>query len=215
MAVPIATPIAQIELTPGSGIRISGFSWADYQALLMDLGEDRCSRVAYDRGTVEIRMPGQIHEIVNRLLAAIVMTLAEEMGLECNDLGSVTLNRPDLERGIEPDSCFYLQNAQAGQGMATEISSDQPPDLALEVDIAGRSGSKLEIYRALGVPEVWIYRQEEVVIHRLQADGYVISFRSQTFPDIGSQQLNSWIQLRRQGTDLTVIRAVRADYRSC
>lgn len=94
MTVVIATPISQIELTPGSAIRISGVTWEGYIALLKELGDERSSRVAYDSEVLEIRMPGQPYEAANRVLATIALTLAEVFGFEFNDLGSMTMNRP-------------------------------------------------------------------------------------------------------------------------
>ncbi len=209
MTAAIATPISQIELTSGSAIRISGVTWEGYIALLKELGDDRSTRIAYDNGVLEIRMPGQLHEAANRVLATIALTLAEEFGFEFNDLGSMTMNRPDLTKGIEPDSCFYIQNAQAGQGLGEAISTEEPPDLALEVDIANKSDSKLSIYGAMGVPEVWLYQLQVVKIKWLQDGEYVDSLTSRAFPAIGAEHLNQWLQLRRTGTDLTVVRAVR------
>ncbi len=209
MTAVLATPISQIELAPGSAIRIGGVTWEGYVALLQELGDARPTRVAYENGVLEIRMPGQPHESVNRVLATIALTLAEEFGFEFNDLGSMTMNRPDLNRGVEPDSCFYIQNAQAGQGLSEIISSDLPPDLALEVDIANRSDSKLSIYQAMGVPEVWLYQSNRVRIKHLENEVYVDALTSRAFPAVTSEQLNQWLDVRRTGTDLTVVRAVR------
>jgi Uma2 family endonuclease len=209
MVAVIATPISQIELTPGSAIRIGGVAWEGYIALLKELGDDRSTRIAYENGVLEIRMPGQPHESANRVLAAIALTLAEELGFEFNDLGSMTLNRPDLSKGVELDSCFYIQNAQAGQGLGEVISLDLPPDLALEVDIANRSDSKLSIYQAMGVPEVWLYRRDRIQIKHLNDGVYIDALTSRAFPYISAEQLTQWLELRRTGTDLTVVRAVR------
>lgn len=209
MTAAIATPISQIELIPGSAIRIGGLTWEGYVALLKELGDDRSTRVAYENGVLEIRMPGQPHESANRVLATIALTLAEEFGFEFNDLGSMTMNRPDLNKGVEPDSCFYIQNAQAGQGLGETISSDLPPDLALEVDIANRSDSKLSIYQAMGVPEVWLYQRDRVKLKHLENRVYVDASTSRAFPAVSAEQLNRWLDVRRTGTDLTVVRAVR------
>ena len=209
MTAVIATPISQIELTPGSAIRISGVTWEEYVALLKELGDDRTTRVAYDDGVLEIRMPGQPHEAVNRVLATVALTLADEFGFEFNDLGSMTMNRPNLSKGVEPDSCFYIQNAQAGQGLGKAIPTTLPPDLALEVDIANRSDSKLSIYQAMGIPEVWLYQQDTLRIKSLERGEYVDSLTSRAFPAVSAEQLNQWLQLRKTGTDLTVVRAVR------
>ena len=153
-------------------------------------------------------MPGQLQEAINRVLAAIILTLADSLGLEFNNLGSTTLNRPDLAKGIEPDSCFYIQNAEAGQGMSTP--TDLPPDLAIEVDIANSSDSKLQIYAAMGVAEVWLYQGGRLTIKALTTDGYVDVEQSIAFSSVSVVQLNDWIELRKTGTDLTVMRAVRA-----
>jgi Uma2 family endonuclease len=210
MTSAILAPVHQIEITPGSAICIGAIDWAEYLTLIQQLGEDRSTRIAYNDSILEIRMPGQLHESINRVLAAIVMTLAEEFGYEFNGLGSTTLNRPLLGKAIEPDSCFYIQNAQVGQGLATSISSNIPPDLAIEVDIASRSDGKFRIYQEIGVPEVWVYQSGGAIVIKQLADGeYLDVARSRAFPAVTTAQLIQWIEVRRTGTDLTVIRAVR------
>ncbi|MCM1984644.1 Uma2 family endonuclease [Lyngbya confervoides] len=209
MAITLATPIDEIELAPGSAIRLKDVSWERYLLLLEELGESRATRLMFCDGVVEIRMPGQLHEAINRVLAAIIATLAEVLDLEFNNLGSARLNRTDLAKGIEPDSCFYIQQAQAGQGMVME--TDLPPDLAVEVDIASGSAQKLAIYAAMGVSEIWLYRQGQLSIQVLQAEGgYGEAEQSVAFPVVSVALLNEWLELRKTGTDLTVIRAVRS-----
>jgi Uma2 family endonuclease len=214
VTIAIATPLSQIELTPGSAMQISGVNWERYIALMQELGDTRSTRIAYANGVLEIRMPGQHHEVLNRALAAIVLTLAEELGYDFNDLGSMTINRPELSKGLEPDSCLYIQNAQAGQGLGTTIANDLPPDLALEIDIAHRSDTKLSIYQALRVPEVWLYQGDQGKIKHLDQGQYVDALTSRAFPLVSSNQLNQWLELRRSGTDLTVVRSVRQFCRS-
>jgi Uma2 family endonuclease len=209
MTATIAAPINQIELTPGSAIQINGVSWGDYIALLQQLDDSRSTRIAYDNGVLEIRMPGQPHEAINRVLASIALTLAEEFEFEFNDLGSMTMNRASLRQGVEPDSCFYIQNTQAGQGLNEAIPSEFPPDLALEVDIANRSDSKLKICQAMGVPEIWLYQRDKISLRCLEDGAYIEVTNSQAFPAISAIQLNQWVELRKIGTDLTVVRAVR------
>lgn len=217
MTTVIATPISQIKLAPGSAITISGLTWKTYAALLQEMSEDRPTRIAYDQGVLEIRMPGELHEIVNRLLAKIITMLAMELGIEANDFGSVTLNREGLDRGIEPDTCFYIQHAAGGQGMDENYSESLPPDLVLEVDIASSSASKLPIYQAMGVPEVWLYRRQGLSIQWLQAEQYTDMSNSRAFPMVRVEQLNQWLKLRQTETDLAVLRDVqrfcRADTR--
>jgi Uma2 family endonuclease len=209
MTAAIATPINHIKLAPGSAMIISGLTWKTYEALLQDLGDNRPTRIAYDQGVLEIRMPGEPHEIVNRLLAKIITMLAMELGMEANDFGSTTLNRETIDRSIEPDTCFYIQNAARGQGMETKASESISPDLALEVDIASSSASKMSIYRAMEVPEIWLYRRQVLSIQWLQDGQYTDAVNSRAFPMVSVEQLNQWIELRKTETDLTVLREVQ------
>jgi Uma2 family endonuclease len=207
--VQIATPINQIKFDPGSAMIISGLTWKTYEALLQDLGDNRPTRIAYEQGVLEIRMPGEPHEIVNRLLAKIITMLAMELGMEANDFGSTTLNRETIDRAVEPDTCFYIQNAARGQGMETKASESLSPDLALEVDIASSSASKMSIYRAMEVPEIWLYRRNVLSIQWLQDGQYTDVVNSRAFPMVSADQLNQWIELRKTETDVTVLREVQ------
>jgi len=83
------------------------------------MGEHRAAHVAYNQGTLTLKMPSKLHEIINRLLARIVKTLTEELGLEVVDVGSMTLKREDLQKGAEPDTGFYIQNASQLEGGST------------------------------------------------------------------------------------------------
>jgi Uma2 family endonuclease len=209
MTAAIATPLSQIRISPGSAIQLTGLTWQHYLALIEELGNDRSTRITYSHGILEIRMPGALHEIINRLLAKIIFTLAEEMGLEINDLGSTTFSRQDLDQGIEPDSCFYIQNAHLIQGLNPNIPENLPPDLVIEVDISSFSRDKMSIYLALGVTEVWVYRQEQIKIYRIQEAQYIEVLNSPTFPAVNVQKIQEWIRHREASNDLSTLREVR------
>lgn len=209
MSVALATPLSQIVLSPGSAITVSGLSWQHYQLFLAELGDNRATRLAYTDGSLEIRMPSKLHEIVNRLLSKIIFALVEELDLEIVDLGSTTWNREDLDKGIEPDSCFFIQNAGLVQGLNPKIPLDLSPDLAVEVDIASASDKKLAIYQALGVPELWLYRNSEIKILDLRDRQICELENSLAFSVVSVEQLQAWIEMRETGTDLTVVKAVR------
>ncbi|MEA5451151.1 Uma2 family endonuclease [Leptolyngbya sp. CCNP1308] len=209
MSIALATPLSQIVLSPGSAMTVSGLSWQHYQLLLAELGDSRATRLAYSAGSLEIRMPSKLHEIVNRLLSKIIFALAEELGLEIVDLGSTTWSREDLDKGIESDSCFFIQNAGLVQGLDPEIPPILSPDLAVEVDIASASNQKLVIYQALGVPELWLYSNGKVKILGLRGEQIRELESSLAFPVVSVEQLQAWVALRETETDLTVVKAVR------
>jgi Uma2 family endonuclease len=89
---------------------LKNISWQTFKTMLAEMGVERNSRFAYDKGIVEIMTPLMLHENSNRLIEGYILVLCEEFGLEVKSTGSLTLTRDDLEKGGEPDSSYYIQN---------------------------------------------------------------------------------------------------------
>ncbi len=135
---------------PEPRIVLSNIEWETYERLLADQADSSAPRFAYDRGALEIMSPLPEHERYNRTIAALVESVAEELGLDGENLGSTTFKREDLERGFEPDSCFYIQHEAAVRGKsALDLRVDPPPDLVIAIDITHPSLDKFPIYAAL------------------------------------------------------------------
>jgi Uma2 family endonuclease len=184
-------------------------SWDTYQAMLRDLGDERAARLAYDRGTLEITMPSDSHEIVKHLLERIVTALTVEFGLPIKGAGSVTLSRADLRQSVEPDACYYIRNASRVRGRHLDLATDPPPDLAIEVDVTSASGRKLAIYARLGVPELWVYANGRVTIHELQGEAYGQREESPTFPGVTATLITAWLEQGETEDDNSVVRQLR------
>ncbi|MCD8490147.1 MAG: hypothetical protein LRZ84_26300 [Desertifilum sp.] len=86
----LTIPFNQLQLAPGSIVRISDISWEQYEQLLTSTGDRRSYRLTYDRGTLEMIMPSETHEILIRLMDWIVSTLCEELALNLKTIGSTT-----------------------------------------------------------------------------------------------------------------------------
>ncbi len=137
---------------------LQNISWETFETLLAETGEHRGSRFAYECGTLEIMSPLIEHESYKSSFGNLIVVLAEELGIEIESAGSTTLKLKSANRGIEPDNCYYIQNEIAFRGkQKLDLTTDLPPDLAIEIDITNSSISKLDIYFALGVPEIWRY----------------------------------------------------------
>jgi Uma2 family endonuclease len=183
----VSIPIQAIELTPGSQISIHNLSWQDFETILTNLGEKRSTRVAYYRGTLEIMSPLVIHERPHRIIADIVKAILFTQGRDWEDFGSTTFKRPEIA-GVEPDTCFYIQNASRVQGCTNmDLAVYPPPDLAIESDVTSKT--TLDAYTALRVPEVWIYSNPQLIIHILEDSNYVQSPISPIFPNLPVTQL--------------------------
>src|SRR5712672_434859 len=93
-----------------SRVVLHNISWGTYERLLEGRADCSAPRLTYDRGELEIMSPTPEHEKVNRAIDTLVNIAALEIEVEASDLGSTTFRLEDLERGFEPDSCFYVQN---------------------------------------------------------------------------------------------------------
>ena len=78
------------------------------------LNERTRARLTYDRGTLEITMPSEMHEFYARLIERFIIILVVELGMQVKTLGSTTLDREDLDRGSEPDNGYYIQKPAPG-----------------------------------------------------------------------------------------------------
>jgi Uma2 family endonuclease len=54
--------ISQSLQPKGDRVILYGISWQQFENLLLDLGETRAARIAYDQGTLEIMTPLPEHE---------------------------------------------------------------------------------------------------------------------------------------------------------
>ncbi len=214
----MVTTTQEINDAPSDGLPVvevpfvvlHNISWQTYQALLFDLGEHRAARLAYDHGVLEVKMPSKLHELINRLLERIITTLTEELGMSVLPLGSTTFDQEEVAQGVEPDSCFYIQNAEHVNPEDDQPPSDLPPDLVVEVDITSSSRSRLNIYKIMRVPEIWRYNRQGFAILQLRQDGYVECKNSLTFAKISVQFLGTLIEQGKQAKNQNaVIRELR------
>src|SRR5262249_45343136 len=149
-----------------------GVSWGDYEAMLRIVG-DRPIRVTYDRGAMEVFMPSFGHEDDAHLLGLVVETLTDELDVPVKAGRTTTHKRRDLDRGTEPDECYWFhENARRMVGKRQlDPDVDPPPDLVIEVDVTSSSLKRLPVFAAMGVPEVWRLAGGALECLHLQPDG--------------------------------------------
>lgn len=196
--------------TSGGRVVLQGISWKTYESFLADYENHAGPRFYYDNGTMEIKMPSFKHEEENRTLMLLIELLAIELGIDLRRFGSATFKRDDLLKGFEPDSCFYLQNAEAISGKASpDLTLDPPPDLLIEVDVASGSMDKFSLFAALGVPEIWRCENERLMIYRLENGRYAESERSLALPLLTSEQATRFLSESREMKSSAWARHVR------
>ena len=179
----VTLQLRQLDVLPGQTLRIQDVTWDEFEHILVEMGEQRSSRITYNQGVLEIRMPTPEHEVDKELIGDFVKLLLDELELDCECFGSTTFKRREMASGLEPDQCFYIANhAQMRGKRRVDLTVDPPPDLAIEIDVTSKT--QIEAYAALGVEELWCYEAGGLKIYGLETGGYVELSDSRVFPQV-------------------------------
>ena len=181
-------------------VQHTGVSWDAYLSLM---GEDEHDgRFAYDDGVLEIMTVGPEHGFIKKLLGRLLEHYTFVRGRDIRSAGNFTMLRPDLKKGIEADECYYIQSVGRLQNpREIKLPRDPPPDLAIEVDITNPTLDKLRIYAAIGVGELWVYKNDHVEVmtrkddtsyERVAASVALPAFPMDAFETALEQQEKGW-----------------------
>jgi Uma2 family endonuclease len=154
-------------------ITLHGIPWGVYEAFLKARGDSAGVRVAYLKGELELMTPSFDHERIKTSIHTLLFAWSEETGTILVGAGSWTLKSRSKGRGAEPDQCYVL-----GTGRP------KVPDIAIEVVWSSGGLDKLELYRALGVPEIWFWRSGRFEVFVLGKKGYQLRARSRLLPEL-------------------------------
>jgi Uma2 family endonuclease len=176
---------------PEQRVVLHNVSWETYERLLAEHIDCSSPRFTFDHGELEIMTLSPEHERYNRRIADLIGVLADEMDLEAEDLGSTTFKRRELERGFEPDSCYYLRHAERVRGKdRIDLTVEPPPELVVEVDITSPSIPKLPIFAEFAVEEVWRFDGERLRMYRLKGGRYEEAETSGIFPTVAAASIS-------------------------
>jgi Uma2 family endonuclease len=156
---------------------LHGVSWAQYEALLAVRGDDAGPRMTYLEGELELMSPSRDHESIKTLFARLLEIYALVSGTPLEGYGSMTMKSRPRARGAEPDECYAIGGPK------------KHPDLAIEVVWTHGGIDKLEVYRGLGVREVWIYRDSRLELYALRRNDYVRITKSAVLPELDLREL--------------------------
>jgi Uma2 family endonuclease len=205
---------SQILIPPQEIIHLSGISWHTYESLLNELSTTSRFRLTYYRGNLEILVRSPEHERYKKIVGRFVETLAEELELDIDPLGSTTFKRPEISGG-EPDECFYIKNVKFIQGKTRiNLQQDPPPDLVVEIDITSSSKDRFAVYAEMGVPEIWRYDGNKFTINILENGKYIVVDESLAFPNLPLTQISKFLKDSGSKKYLELVREFRDWVRS-
>lgn len=147
--------------------------WAGYQALLA-LRPKNSPKLAFLDGVVELMTKAREHEQL-KVVGRFLETYCMERGIEFNLTGEWTLQREEEDAACEPDESYIFRDDHAER---------ITPDLVIEIVWTHGGLDKLEIYRRLGVREVWFWIDGAITVHALRDGAYTRVERSGWLPDL-------------------------------
>ena len=177
-------------------VNLHDVDWDGYLRLLDMRGDHSAPRINYLEGEVEILSPSRTHESIKSLIGCLVEVYCLERQIPFRTLGSWTLKDKPSQRGAEADECYILGEADA-----------ERPHLAIEVVWTSGRIDKLEIYRKLGVAEVWYWRKGEIQPYALRGERYEPINASEVLPGIDLAELIGFLD---EPSTYHAIRAYRA-----
>ena len=168
-------PTVALALTaedPEERFLTTGVNWPQYERLLAMLGDRAPYRLTYLEGRLEIMSPSREHELLKKNISRLLEAYFEETRTRFWGLGSTTFRRQAQQGGTEPDECYCL-------------GEEKPlPDLALEVVVTSGGIDKLEVYRRLGVREVWFWHNQRFDVYHLHGEQYMQQSQSTLLPHL-------------------------------
>ena len=174
---------------------LSGMDWWQFEAFLAIRGDRAGVRVTYLEGELEIMSPSRTHETLKKLIARLLEAYADETGLVLEGYGSLTMRNAPRLRGIEPDECYAVGAAK------------ESPDLAVEVIWTHGGLDKLNVYRGLGVREVWIWKKDDLKAYELRDGAYVEISESVVIPALSPSFIAGFLDCEAQTEAVRKLRA--------
>ena len=188
-------------LEKSQAVVLHNVSWNSYKTISNTLQDETPAHFTFDRGKLEIMVLSLKHENLKKILAMLFERLCESLEIEIFAGGSTTFQREDLERGFEPDECYYVQNAEWMRGKDdVNLDFDPPPDLTIEIDVKHSSINRMNIFAAIGIPEVWRYDGKDLTFYLLENKQYKVSETSLALPSVESAKLLKLIEVGKKST---------------
>jgi Uma2 family endonuclease len=181
-------------------ILLTDISWEEYEMFLEDFEEKAGWHLAYDGGKLEIMPSLMEHETPSRTIDLLVWAYCEHFGLTLESAGSTTFRRKLKRKGVEPDACFFVQNAEKviGQSETLDPENYPVPDVAVEIDVTHGSLDKFSIYAALEVPEIWLFDGKQLAFYELGGEKYHQISNSRALPKLSAEFLNDFLQISKK-----------------
>lgn len=149
---------------------VSGVPWETY-VMLRGAFDHTNLRMTYLEGTLEIMSPSRRHELQKTQIARVLELFCLERDIPLYGYGSTTWRSEARARGLEADECYSRGEKEL-------------PEVAIEVIVSRGLVDKLEVYRGLGIREIWLFEAGAYTVLTLRDAGYVKIPSSEVIPEV-------------------------------
>jgi Uma2 family endonuclease len=167
-------------------VLLHNVSWEQLEQLDISLAETG-ARLTYLDGILEIMSPlSDDHEDSKKTLAMLLETYMRIKNIRFYGRGSATLGKSENKTRCEPDESYNL------------VTKKPIPDLILEITVTSGGINKLEVYKRLGVPEVWYWEDGLISVYVLLSDEYQKVTKSALLPNLDLELIARYSRMADQ-----------------
>lgn len=180
------SPILEKPTSSNSYVLLYNVSWEQLEQLDITLA-GTSARLTYLDGILEIMSPlSDDHEEAKSTVSRLVEVYMRDKDIRFYMRGSATIGKKEDKTRREPDESYNL-------GTKKPI-----PDLIIEITVTSGGINKLEIYKRLGVPEVWFWEDGLLSVYCLQESEYTKVSKSTLLPDLDLELLAQYSRMADQ-----------------
>jgi Uma2 family endonuclease len=173
------------KITQEDLLALSGISWSKFEEIEAAFSDIAGVRFIYLDGVLEIMTLSPEHEDTKSTIGLLLEAYMREQEIRFYTRGSATLGSQEIGGRKEPDESYNLETKKA------------IPDLVIEVILTSGAIDKLELYKRIGIPEVWFWEDGVLQVHHLQEEYNQLEY-SQLLPDLDLNLLAKYITYHDQ-----------------
>ena len=181
------TALLETPQTQPNKLVLDGISWEKFEQIESTFQDVEGVRFIYLDGDLEIVMsPSQAHEDAKSTIGVLLEAYMKVRKIRFYRRGSATLGNKEITGRKEPDESYNI------------YSKKDIPDLIIEVIVTSGDINILEIYRRIGIPEVWFYEDGLLTVYSLKNNQYIKVNNSELLPELNLETFTKYINYHDQ-----------------
>jgi Uma2 family endonuclease len=130
-------------------------TWEQFKLIQKGLENSGGVRLFFFQGTVEVLMPGRNHEIFKKIIASLIEAFLLDHDIAATPTGSMDHEAEQIAAS-QPDESYEIGRYK----------------LLIEIIVTSGTIAKLDLYRALGIDEVWFWEDGVLKLYHLIEGDY-------------------------------------------